>query len=268
MKTTKFVILALIMSILSLSTIGAVAAPSPPSDFYGYITDYANAASMDNGNYVVHVGDTFTITVSAENDGFGDWENVYLSAPLPKGLQYISHVMPDITNQNYNPSTGIWEIDQMKWTGRGHHKSMIVTVKALPEAAGETLSFKSRFTSLIFVDGSNYNRTDMVANGWAPYGSTINIKVLSKTPDGNRTENRTENRTDPGIGPGIGPGNGNGDKNLVTALGNNQLQAGGGGGKAYEVTKAQNSSSMYLLALLLIVAMIVVGYFYGIRKER
>ena len=287
MKTTKIVILALIISILSLSASDVVFADnnisgvfdnntissSPltssnsPATFYGTINDYADS-------YDVHVGDTFTITVSADNSGLGDWENVLLYAPIPTGLQYISHVMPDITSQDYDPSTGIWNIQQMKWTGRGHHKYMIITVKALPEAEGKTLSFSSRFTSLIFVEAyGNHTRTDMVANGWAPPGNTINIKVLPSdtypipppppVPPG------------PGLGPGDGPGNGNSNlkNNIMTALGKSQLQTGGGGGngKAYEVTKAskaQNASSMYLLALLLIVAMILAGYFYGIRKER
>ena len=107
-------------------------------------------------------------------------------------------------------------MQQVKWTGRGHHKYMILTVKALPESAGKTLSFSSRFTSLIFVDAyGNHTRTDMVANGWAPTGNTVNIKVLPAD-----------------IGPSDGPNtvSGNGNGNGTGTVSGNGTNVGDGNG--------------------------------------
>ena len=208
MKLKRSIILIVLGIFLTVSAMGsAFAEPTStcPYSFEGSLYDYVSSTT-------VHVNDTFTITVTAENSGLGDWENVMIYAPIPEGLQYISHVMPDINSQDYYLSTGIWNMQQMKWTGRGHHKSMILTVKALPESAGKTLSFSSRFTSLIFVDVyGNHTRTDMVANGWAPTGNTVNIKVLPADigpSDGPNTV--SGNGTGRGSGNGINIGDGNG----------------------------------------------------------
>jgi uncharacterized repeat protein (TIGR01451 family) len=296
MKATKFIILALAVSIFSISTMGMIFAA--PAGFFGTISDYSSANCNDGGTYVVNSGETFTITVSVDNGGIGDWENLQLYSRIPSGLQYISHVMPDISSQTYYPSTGIWDVQRMKWTGRGHHKYMIITVKALPEAEGKTLKFRATFKSLIFVEAfGNHTRTDIVAGGWAPPGNTIYIKVLpQKSPSTNQTnDDPTKNGTKGIGGPGSNGGLNNGDAggtDLLTSLGNNNLASklsnvtkthandpiqnlqngGGANGKVYEVTKGTSETPkttlMYLLAALLIIAVIIAGYFYGIKRER
>jgi uncharacterized repeat protein (TIGR01451 family) len=150
---------------------------------FAYPPSFAGDLSVDASPTTVHVNDTVTLTVTAENSGLGDWENVMIYAPIPAGLQYVSYVIPSRTIP-YNPSMGIWNLQQLNWNGRGHSKELIITTRVLPEAAGKTLRFTSRFTSLIFVD-MNGNHTDMVANGWAPTTTrTVNINVLPANDTG------------------------------------------------------------------------------------
>lgn len=53
----------------------------------------------------VHVGDTVYITVTASNEGIDDWEQLMIKVPIPSGLKYVSHVVPDRTMQDYTQST-------------------------------------------------------------------------------------------------------------------------------------------------------------------
>lgn len=104
----------------------------------------------------LHVGDTVTITVTASNDMIFDWYPVKVYAPIPNGLQYVSHVIPDKVLQNYDPGSGIWDVNRMRHDERGHLKTLIITCKVLPEAAGERITATARFQQVcIELNGKN-----------------------------------------------------------------------------------------------------------------
>jgi hypothetical protein len=215
MKFVKPIILMFLVCAL-ISTIGSVSA-TPYIDSQGYwvyppgniIPQYHGSLTVDlqlNSSYndgLAHVGDTVYIYVHPHNTGLSDWKNVVIYAPIPEGLEYESWVMPDRTLQDYDPSTGIWNVDQMLAAGRGSDKELIITCKILPEAAGKTIVIPAgtvKFTSLISVYPTATNSmsrlVDVVASGQAPsYPEDVKLTILPFT----------------GNGPGSGSGNGTGE---------------------------------------------------------
>lgn len=72
-----------------------------------------------------------------------------IKVPIPSGLKYVSHVVPDRTMQDYTQSTGIWNVFQMRAAERGHLKTLIITTKVLPSAEGKVLTVDPSFQSLV-----------------------------------------------------------------------------------------------------------------------
>jgi uncharacterized repeat protein (TIGR01451 family) len=300
MKLIKSVI-PIIPTLLALffifSTMGAISADGEGNDtpivlpidpttlFNGYLTVSVNPQ-------VANVGDTVTITVTATNNGLVDWCPLKIYMPVPDGLQYMSFVVPDRNLQNYNPSTGIWDVYRMRCIERGQQKTAILTAKVLPAAAGKNIKATARFDTLV-LEGYGIHMENRVAAARAD-----TLTILSKNDTDNGNGNGTGNGTGNGAGNGTGNGNGNGtgsgadlidtlgNAELASAIGNltasdknnplQNLQTGGGGGsgnkKANEVNvttpQAQdNTPAMYILAVLLIIGLLAAGYFYGIKRE-
>lgn len=271
MKFKKSVISMFLVCTLVFSIMGSASAT------YG-------ALSVEISPSNANVGDTVTIYVSVENDDIKDWENVKLYVPIPEGLQFESFVVPDKTVQDYSSSTGVWNAIQMKWTGRGHQKELIITTKVLPEAAGKKLTARASFISLTSV-ALNGTTLDEVASSGAPHAFNLPSVMISGNyipPKNDTNDTKNDTKDPPGDGPGLGTGNGAGlgsgsgngvgYGNMTAANGNNLLTGGGGGnGKAYQVyknpKKTQDPLAIYIIAILLIIGLLALGYFYGIKKE-
>jgi len=142
MKTIKPLISAVLLLLIISSTLGLVSA----SSFSGYL-------SVEFDKTTANVGDTVTLTVTASNEGLDSWYPVEIYVPIPSGTQYVSHVVPDKTLQNYDPGSGIWNVNRMRHDERGHLKTLIITLKVLPEAAGEPITGTASFQTLMYEGG-------------------------------------------------------------------------------------------------------------------
>lgn len=134
MKAMKLIIQLLLMFVLVFS----IMAPS-----------FAAAIYVEVNPTTAKVGDTVTITVTVNNDYIVDLCPVTVYAPIPEGLQYMSHVVPDKTRQDYDPGSGIWDVNRMRHEERGLLKTLIITTKVMPSAAGKTLTTTARFDRLV-----------------------------------------------------------------------------------------------------------------------
>lgn len=170
MKTIKPLISAVLLLLIISSTLGLVSA----SSFSGYL-------SVEFDKTAVNVGDTITMTVTASNEGLDSWYPVEIYVPIPSGTQYVSHVVPDKTLQNYDPGSGIWNVNRMRHDERGHLKTLIITLKVLPEAAGEPITGTARFQTLK-IEGTG---EDLVASGQIPPTKKQEIQIPEITPVAN-----------------------------------------------------------------------------------
>jgi uncharacterized repeat protein (TIGR01451 family) len=272
MKAVKFIIQALLMFILIFSAV------EPTSAGLTVAFDPTTA----------HVGDTVTVIVTATNYGTSTWHPLKIYAPIPSGLKYMSHVVPDRVLQNYDPATGIWDVNRMSFDGRGQRKQLFITVKVLPSAEGKTLRATARFETRVIED------TGEDITNEAPHARHGTLRVLNinenENENGNGYGKGTGNGTGNGTGTGSGSGVGNGTGNsigLKDSAGNTKLsnimsnfinpdnknnpllnlQRGGGNGKAYEVVNATKNTptsqdtSYAILAILVLIAFIAYGYY-------
>jgi uncharacterized repeat protein (TIGR01451 family) len=296
-----------LLILMIISSLGAVYAPngsdnssSGGSSGNGNSTDvevkypmdptllFSGSLSIGVSQSTVKVNDTVQIIVTATNTGLVDWCPVKIYMPVPPDTQFVSFVVPDRNLQNYDPSTGIWDVYRMRYIERGQQKTAILTVKVLDSAAGKTLPAVTNFNQLV-LEGYGVDVTYLTNSR----STSIYVEPLGGGPgkDGNKTGNETGNHT--GTDPN-GNDNGNGphhitipgDKvnaniiqNLTQSSDNSpskSLQSGGAGGgnenpKAYEIDQvppiSKDDIPSYLIAVLLIIGMIVAGYYYGIKKE-
>ena len=58
-----------------------------------------------------NVNDTVSISVIVDNFGLLNWGNVSVYIPVPKGLQYLSYSVPSYKITDYDPTTGIWNLN-------------------------------------------------------------------------------------------------------------------------------------------------------------
>ena len=244
-----------------------------------------------------HVNDTVQIIITATNNGLVDWCPLTIYAPVPDGLQFISFVVPGRNLQNYNPSTGIWDVYRMRHIERGQQKTAIITAKVLPSAAGKPIVATAQFRTLVLEGYGVHMEHSYAVSRTRPDTLTVIDDSSSSignntngTTTGNNTGNKTGNKTDDSNGNKTGN-----DNDLVNSLGNalngsvltnlNQandntpiknLQTGGGSGggkgeKLYEISKippiSSNDLISYIIAVLLIIGLIVTGYFYGIKRD-
>lgn len=231
------------------------------------------------------VGDTVTITVTVENDVLVDCSPVIVYAPIPAGLQYLSHVVPDRQRQDYDPDTGIWDVNRMRHDERGHLKYLIITTRVLPQAAGESIIAEAMFEKFVIESTG----MDITSQQSPARPDTLTISPIEDGDDNDDNDGGNENDT-PGTGGGFGGGNGTGvgtssgsGTNLLNLMRNftasseenpfSNLQRGGGGtGKAYEVSNATDTpttpqNTLYgILAIVAITAIIALGYYKEIRN--
>jgi uncharacterized repeat protein (TIGR01451 family) len=262
MKYMKLLISTVVLAVMISSSIGVVFA----SSFSGYL-------SVEFDKTTANVGDTVTMTVTASNEGLDSWYPVKIYAPIPSGMQYVSHVVPDKTLQNYNPGSGIWDVNRMRHDERGHLKTLIITLKVLPEAAGETIRGYTSFQTLM-IEGTG---KDLLASGEVPNSRTATINIEAESEPEDLPEDPPVPAGGPGNGPGDGIGNGSGSGvgrgcgvglDLLTRTGG----GGGNNGQAYEVFNSTDptedpQNTLYGLAALLLMALIFLGYLYGAQKK-
>jgi conserved repeat domain len=183
--------LGVLMFVLIFLSVGSVSAYNDTNE-----TTAALATLLFSGNLNVafnqstaHVGDTVTMTVTVVNDGLADWCPVEIYAPVPARLQYESFVIPDKNIQNYDSSTGIWDLYSMKHTARGQVKTLIMTTKVLPEAAGKTLTATASFKTLV-LEGYGI---DIVSLGITPSSRSNTLTILNGDNAGNSSGSYTNN---------------------------------------------------------------------------
>ncbi len=287
MKSAIKILLILIL----ISSLGAVdAAPNGSNNSTSEIKYPMNPILLFsyglniNAPETAKVNDTIQIMVTATNTGLVDWCPLKIYMPLPPNTQFVSFVVPDRNLQNYNPSTGIWDVYRMRYIERGQQKTAILTVKILDSAAGKKLPVVTRFNQLV-LEGYGIDVTDLTF----ARSASIYVKPLDSGPgkDGNTTGNTngkdpTGNETENGPNHIKIPGdkfNSNIIQNLTPSSDNNpskSLQSGGASGgnenpKAYEIDQvppiSKDDLPSYLIAVLLIIGMIVAGYYYGMKKE-
>lgn len=296
MKLIKSIISLFIVLISIFLVIGGVYADyvvNPPNE---YIPGFGGVLSASLNETTLHVGDTVALTIHPQNYRDSDWENILIYAPIPEGFKYLSHVVPNRTMQDYNPSTGIWNVQQMLHGGRGADKELIITLKVLPEAVGthtiflkHTIKFKSLISVYPTGEDCNPDYYDVVASNQAPGNPRpITVTVLPASKDkghGNSNGNGTGNGTGNGKGSGSGNGTGNGTdngNNPINNLGNSKLtsdlanltqsekdnplanlQAGGGGSgenkKANEVTVTTPAAQDNTLGMYIMAALLIMG---------
>jgi len=263
MRSIKPIILAMVLLVIVSSSMGFAFA-----QFSGYL-------SVEFDQTTAGVGDTVTMTVTASNEGLDSWYPVMIYAPIPSGMQYVSHIVPDKTLQNYDPSSGIWNVNRMRHDERGHLKTLIITLKVLPEAAGENIMGYTSFQTLM-LEGTG---EDLLASGEVPNSrtSTITIEAEPEAEPEDPPEDSPVPAGGPGNGPGDGIGNGSGSgvgNGTGVGLDLSTLTGGGGGnnGQAYEVFNSTAPTEdpqniLYGLAALLLMALILLGYLYGTKRK-
>jgi Domain of unknown function DUF11 len=241
-----------------------------------------------------HVNDTVQIIITATNNGMVDWCPLTIYAPVPEGLQFVSFVVPGRNLQNYNPSTGIWDVYRMRHIERGQQKTAIITAKVLPSAAGKPIIATAQFQTLVLEGyGVHMEHSYAVSRARPDTLTVVEDSGNGGNTTGNTTGNGTGNKTGDKTGDVNGNNTGNGS-DLVNSIGNSlngniltnlnqandntpikNLQTGGGSGggkgeKLYEISKippiSSNDLVSYIIAVLLIIGLIVTGYFYGIKR--
>jgi hypothetical protein len=250
---------------------------------------YCGLLSVSVSQSTVHVNDTVQISVTAENNGLVDWCPLKIYMPVPSDTQFVSFVVPDKNLQNYNPTTGIWDVYRMRHSERGREKTAILTVKILDSAAGKTLPVVSNFNQLV-LEGYGVDYTGNVPaarstsitvlpinNGTVPPGDD---NQTNSSKDGTKTGIGDDNTNDNGQSPTTMAGN-KVNSNILTNLTSStdkslskSLESGGSGGgdaKAFQIDQvspiSKDDKVSYLIVVILMIGMIVAGYYYGIKKE-
>ena len=171
MKLAKSVIPTLLMLFFIFSTTGVTFAAGNGNDTPIVLpidptTLFSGSLTVSVNPQVAQTGDIVTITVTATNTGMVDWCPLEIYMPVPGGLQYMSFVVPDRNLQNYDPSTGIWNVYRMRCIERGQQKTAILTAKVLPAAAGKKIKATARFNTLV-LEGYGVHMENKVATARA-----------------------------------------------------------------------------------------------------
>jgi uncharacterized repeat protein (TIGR01451 family) len=136
---------------------------------------YSSSLSLITSEATAHAGDTVQIIVTLTNTGLVNWNNVSLYIPIPNGTKFVSSVVLDRNQnlQNYNPLTGVWNINNITHIERGQQKTLCLTVKVLPEAVGKTLRVMAKFNQLL-LEGSGIDMSNQ-----APSARSVSLVVLN-----------------------------------------------------------------------------------------
>lgn len=120
------------------------------------------------------VGDTVTFTVTLSNTGTLNYSNVTVWAPVPAGLQYVSHS----ATGSYN--NGTWIVGNLK---TGVTKQLTITTQVTDTVQGQIVSFVASLLGNDQNVTANDSRTDLMVLNSSNNGS------------GNSTGNITNNTT-------------------------------------------------------------------------
>ena len=213
----------------------------------------------------VNVGDTIILTVTITNDGKANLTNILVLAPLPDGLQYLSHAT--LTDKAIYTG-GIWDVGNLKTTSKlNGTKYLYITAKVLPSAEGKDLVVTAKYTSLY------YNKSGTITPiSPLPESESVTIKInKTSTGTGNiagtgtsTTKTNTTKKTD--LKDALKNATSN---NAIENLQNLNQPAQG---KSYEVNNATTSDSSNdprttyaILGGLIITILVAIGYFKGVR---
>ncbi|KUK73263.1 MULTISPECIES: hypothetical protein [Methanobacterium] len=101
----------------------------------------------------VNVGEQVMMIITITNTGPGDLSNINVSAHIPAGMKFMTSTT-GTTKNLYNPTTGIWQVDNLKLSSKeGGKKTLNITMEVLPELAGNTITANATYLSV--TDGSN-----------------------------------------------------------------------------------------------------------------
>lgn len=213
---------------------------------------------------IAKVGDTVIITVTITNNGYLDLTNITVLAPLPDGLEYVSHAT-DTSKANYSPENGLWDVGNLKKTSKLNGvKYLYITAKVLSSAENKDITATAKYKT---VEPASPDTTFK-----KPGLASSNILKIEKINNGT------------GTGSGNSSGNtGTTDKktNISDTLKNATSQSGidalqnlnqAPEGGAYEINNAtvpyssDNSRTAFLvLGGLIMVFIVGIGYFKGIK---
>jgi uncharacterized repeat protein (TIGR01451 family) len=207
------------------------------------------------------VGDTVKITVTITNDGTLNLTNIMVLAPLPDGLQYLSHAT-NTSKVDYTSEDGIWNVCNLKTTSKLNGvKYLYITAKVMSSAENKDLITTAKYLSVEpELPDPNFKKPGLASS---------NVLKIEKTSTG--------------TGNGTGNGNSSTSKKATLAQAIKNATSTGGidalqnldqpaQGGAYEVTNAtapnssDNSRTAYaVLGGLIIASIIGIGYFKGIK---
>jgi len=274
------------------------------NDFENETTESKNSPeaiiSITSDKTEYKVGDTAIFEVRIQNIGDVDLTSLSVMFLLPKGLNFISSYT-GTSNNNYNPNSGVWDVGNLRLTAEGAGlgpgvKRLRVTTIVTPEMAGKSFNLETYFLSL----ADDYGKP--VLNKASSYSSfsvdshydegNSNIKNNSTTNGANSTGNGEDvkqsknNINNSSIGFGvfeISKKLADDDialsdiKNNLTGLTDiNSIDSSNPSSEdsMFEVKNLSNRDSsseppqdpFFIIAILSLIGIIVIGYFYGIRK--
>lgn len=213
------------------------------------------------------VGDQVTMVVLITNTGPGDLSGITVSAPIPAGLNLMTFVASG-NKQIYDPATGVWQVDNLKLASKdGGKKTLTITAEVQPAAAGKKIKATAAYLSV-------YNGTPPVLLPLTSSSSQLTIKSTStNTGSQNGTTNTASTKSN---SPSSISSNSKLDSIVSTikehnASGTNPLNSQKSP-KAYNVFNEKQSkdnvpiTTSAIVALVGVGILVVVGYFFGIRK--
>lgn len=138
--------------------------------------------SMDKDT--ADVGDQVVITVTITNTGPENLANIKVNAPLPDGLQYLSHAT-DVDKVDY--TSGVWNVGNLKFSSKGGGvKHLYITTEVLNESAGKIITTHSSYKSVSYNDSGVLTPVDPL-----PESNSVILKV-NKIDNSNSTNNSSK----------------------------------------------------------------------------
>ncbi|MGL4669320.1 MAG: hypothetical protein ACRCVG_01815 [Methanobacteriaceae archaeon] len=170
--------------------------------------------------WIRNTGDNF--------DGTDDLTNVNIKMALPEGLKFKSSATGTSKN-NFNDTTGIWKVDELKRTASGAGlgegvKRIIITMIVTEAMSGQNIDFEAKFTSVqVGTKGSTGGEDISPSISKATASVTVNNYTANNT---NSTTNQTNNATN-----NTNSTNGNINNNSGTNNNSNNSSSNGNGNK-------------------------------------
>jgi len=254
--------------------------------------------TLTSDKSVYKVGDTATFYVRIQNTGNIDLSNIVVNFLLPKELKF-STSNTGTNNNQYHPNSGTWSVGNLRLTASGAGlgagvKQLTVTGVITPEMAGKNYNLKAYFVSL---EAEGKSVLSMVSSSYSSFSVESNNTVKN-----NNTKNNSATNGVNSTGNGKGSKNNSSNSQVASNLANiskklkdknitlNDIKNNWTGLKdinsidddnpssenlMHEVKNISDSDSnsespmenpIFLFAGLILAGIIVIGYFYGIKK--